>query len=160
MVKKDPKINAETQSETKTTDKTKTAKTKKKVVEVSNYSKKKDKRRRVIRGQAYIKCSYNNTIVTIADLNGAVLGWATSGSLGFRGAKKSTPYAATLVANKVVEGTAKTGLKEVDVFIRGVGGGREAAIRSLGNNGLKINSIRDTTPVPHNGCRAKKPRRV
>ncbi len=124
------------------------------------YFKKQDSRRRIVRGKAFIKCSYNNTTVTIADLNGAVLGWATAGSLGFRGAKKATPYAATLVAAKVVENTAKTGLREVDVFVKGVGGGREAAVRALGNNGLKVNSIKDTTPVPHNGCRSKKMRRV
>ena len=117
-------------------------------------------RRRVTRGQAHIKCSYNNTMVAITDLNGAMLGWASSGSLGFRGAKKATPYAATVVVAKVVENVSRTGLKEVDVLIKGVGGGREAAVRALGNNGLKVNSIKDITPVPHNGCRPKKPRRV
>jgi len=121
---------------------------------------KKAGRRRVTRGQAHIKCSYNNTMITLSDLNGGVLAWASSGSMGFRGAKKATPYAATVVAAKVVEGVQRTGLKEVDVFIKGVGGGREAAVRALGNNGLKVNSIKDVTPVPHNGCRPKKPRRV
>lgn len=121
---------------------------------------KKQGRRRVTRGQAHIKCSYNNTTVTLTDLNGAALGWASSGSLGFKGAKKATPYAATIVVAKAVENVARTGLKEVDVFIKGVGGGREAAVRALGNNGLKVNSIKDITPVPHNGCRPKKPRRV
>jgi small subunit ribosomal protein S11 len=130
------------------------------VTQKPSYFKKKDNRRRVVRGKVFIKCSYNNTIVTIADLNGAVLGWATAGSLGFRGAKKATPYAATLVSTKAVESTAKTGLREVDVFVKGVGGGREAAVRALGNSGLKVNSIKDTTPIPHNGCRSKKQRRV
>lgn len=121
---------------------------------------KKAGRRRVTRGQAHIKCSYNNTMITLSDLNGGVLAWASSGSMGFKGAKKATPYAATVVAAKVVENVQRTGLKEIDVFIKGVGGGREAAVRALGNNGLKVNSIKDVTPVPHNGCRPKKPRRV
>ena len=115
---------------------------------------------RVTKGQAHIKCSYNNTIVTLTDLNGAVLGWASAGSMGFKGAKKATPFAATMVSNKVVESVSRTGLKEVDVFIRGVGSGREAAVRALGNSGLKVGLIKDVTPVPHNGCRARKPRRV
>ncbi|MBU2025443.1 MAG: 30S ribosomal protein S11 [Patescibacteria group bacterium] len=117
-------------------------------------------KRRVVRGQAHIKCSYNNTIVTLTDLAGGVLGWSTAGSMGFRGAKKATPYAATMVSSKAVENVARTGLKEVDVFIKGVGSGREAAIRALGNSGLKVSSIKDVTPVPHNGCRPRKPRRV
>lgn len=117
-------------------------------------------RRRVLRGQVHVKCSYNNTLVTITDLSGGVLGWATAGSLGFKGAKKATPYAATMVATRAVENVARVGLKEVDVFVRGVGSGREAAIRALGTQGLKVNSIKDVTPVPHNGCRARKPRRV
>lgn len=118
------------------------------------------KKRHVSRGKAYILCSYNNTVVTITDLSGDVLGWASSGALGFKGPKKSTPFAATLVAQKVVEKTARYGLKEVDVMIKGVGGGREASVRALGNAGWIIHSIKDVTPVPHNGCRPKKPRRV
>jgi len=118
------------------------------------------KRRNVARAKAHILCSYNNTVVSISDLNGNVLGWASSGALGFKGPKKSTPFAATLVAQKVVEKTARYGIKEVEVFIKGVGGGREASVRALGNAGWLINSIKDITPVPHNGCRPKKPRRV
>jgi small subunit ribosomal protein S11 len=120
----------------------------------------KNKKRRVAHGQAHIKCSYNNTMIALSDLNGSILGWSSSGSMGFKGAKKATPYAATIVTNKVVESVAKVGLREVDVYVKGVGAGREAAIRALGNNGLKVNLIKDVTPVPHNGVRAKKPRRV
>ena len=129
-------------------------------VSVATPKKQSPKKRHVSRGKAYILCSYNNTVVTITDLNGDVLGWASSGALGFKGPKKSTPFAATLVAQKVVEKTARYGLKEVDVMIKGVGGGREASVRALGNAGWTIHSIKDVTPVPHNGCRPKKPRRV
>lgn len=118
------------------------------------------KRRHINRAQVHILCTYNNTIVSMTDLNGNSLGWSSSGSLGFKGSKKSTPYAATLVAQKVVEKTARYGIKEVDIFIKGVGGGREASIRAIGNAGLQINFIKDVTPTPHNGCRPPKPRRV
>jgi len=122
--------------------------------------KKSFKRRHVAKARAYILCSYNNTSITVTDTTGNVLGWSTSGSLGFKGPKKATPFAATLVAQKAVEKTARYGIKEIEIFIRGVGGGREASVRALGNAGLVINSIKDITPVPHNGCRPKKPRRV
>jgi len=118
------------------------------------------RRRHFPKAKAYILCSYNNTSITISDLNGNVLGWGSAGSLGFKGPKKSTPFAATLVAQKVVEKTARFGIKEMDIFIKGVGGGREASVRALGNTGIMVNSIKDVTPVPHNGCRPKKPRRV
>ncbi|MBD3238225.1 MAG: 30S ribosomal protein S11 [Candidatus Moranbacteria bacterium] len=131
-----------------------------KISVANNKTPKRSRRRRVSRGQVHIKCSYNNTIVAISDLNGAILGWASAGSLGFKGAKKATPYAATVVSDRAVENVSRYGLKEVDVFVRGVGAGREGAIRALGNNGLKVNLIKDITPVPHNGVRAKKPRRV
>jgi small subunit ribosomal protein S11 len=127
--------------------------------EKKGYSKKTVKRR-VLRGQVHVKCSYNNTIITVTDQSGSVLGWASAGSLGFKGAKKATPYAATVVCNKAIENVARTGLKEADVFVKGVGAGREASIRSLGNNGIKVGLIKDVTPVPHNGCRSKKARRV
>jgi len=122
--------------------------------------KKFSKKRYIARAKAHILCSYNNTVITISDLNGNVLGWASSGALGFKGPKKSTPFAATLVAQKLIEKTARYGIKEVEIFIRGVGGGREASVRALGNAGLMITSIKDVTPMPHNGCRPKKPRRV
>lgn len=117
-------------------------------------------KRQILKGRAGIKCTYNNTIVTIADVNGAVLGWASSGLLGFKGAKKATPYAATQVVGNVSEKVKKYGVRELEVYVKGVGSGREAAIRALANNGFDLINIKDETPVPHNGCRAKKPRRV
>jgi small subunit ribosomal protein S11 len=124
--------------------------------------KKKAKRskRQILKGRATVKCTYNNTIVSIADQNGGVLGWATSGLLGFKGAKKATPYAATQVVASVSEKIRKYGLKELEVFVKGVGSGREASIRALANNGFDITLIKDITPIPHNGCRPKKPRRI
>ena len=124
------------------------------------YQKAQPKRRFFPKAQVHILCTYNNTIVTMSDLSGNSLGWSSSGSIGFKGAKKSTPFAATLVTQKVIEKTARYGVKEVDVFVKGVGGGREASIRALIGAGIQINLIKDITPVPHNGCRPKKPRRV
>ncbi len=117
-------------------------------------------KRQISKGRATIRCSYNNTLINIADNSGAILGWCSSGLLGFKGAKKATPYAATQVVANVAEKVRKYGLKELEVFVRGVGSGREASIRALANNGFEITMIKDTTPIPHNGCRAKKPRRV
>ena len=122
--------------------------------------KKKKWKNQIVRGRANIRCSYNNTIVTLTDMNGATLAWSSSGHMGFKGAKKSTPYAATQVVGEVVEKTRKFGLQEVEVLVRGVGSGREAAVRALANNGLSLLSIRDITPLPHGGCRPRKPRRV
>jgi small subunit ribosomal protein S11 len=116
--------------------------------------------RHVPRGKAYIKATYNNTIVTLTDQQGNVLAWSTAGACGFRGPKKATPYAAGVIVKSVVEKVQPYGLKEVDVLVKGVGSGREAAIRALNANGLEILSIKDTTPIPHNGCRPPKPRRV
>lgn len=117
-------------------------------------------KRQISKGRATVKCSYNNTIVSIADSEGGVLGWSSSGLLGFKGAKKATPYAATQVVANVAEKVRKYGVKDLEVFVRGVGSGREASIRALANNGFEITSIKDTTPIPHNGCRPRKPRRV
>lgn len=122
--------------------------------------KKKRGKRQVHKGQVRIQSTYNNTIVTVTDLNGAVLGWSSAGVLGFKGAKKSTPYAASQVANDVIEKIAKHGVKELQVFVKGVGGGRDAAMRAFAAQGFNISLIKDTTPVPHNGCRRRKPRRV
>ncbi len=122
--------------------------------------KRKKGRRVVPHGQAHIKCTYNNTIISLTDRTGKVLAWSSAGSLGFKGAKKATPYAATQVVRDVAEKVKKHQLKEVDVFVKGVGSGREASIRGLSNNGFTILSIKDTTPIPHNGCRQRKPRRV
>jgi small subunit ribosomal protein S11 len=122
--------------------------------------KKKKIRRQILKGQAHVQCTYNNTIVTLSDLSGKTLAWCSAGSLGFKGAKKATPYAATQIVNTVSEKVSKYGLREVEVYVKGVGSGREASIRALANNNFEITSIKDITPVPHNGCRPKKPRRV
>jgi len=116
--------------------------------------------RQVPKGQAYIQATYNNTIVTITDLTGNTLSWSSAGKLGFRGPKKATPYAANIIVKDAVEKAQKYGLKEVQVFVKGVGMGREAAVRSLYTYGLEISTIKDTTPTPHNGCRPPKVRRV
>lgn len=115
---------------------------------------------RVKAGNAYIKASYNNTIVTITDINGNVISWASAGVAGFKGAKKSTPYAAQIITRIAVGKAREMGLEEVNVFVSGVGTGRESAVRALNANGLNVTAIKDITPIPHNGCRAKKPRRV
>jgi len=116
--------------------------------------------RNVSSGRAYIQATYNNTIVTLTDQNGNVLGWSSAGVCGFRGPKKSTPYAASVIVKDVCEKVSNTGLKEVMVFVRGIGSGREGAVRALHANGLIVSSIKDVTPIPHNGCRAPKPRRI
>ena len=112
------------------------------------------------RGIAYIRATYNNTMISITDGQGGVLAWSSAGSLGFTGAKKATPFAAARVAETVVEKTRKIGLQEVMVRVSGVGSGRDSAVRALANQGLTIISIKDVTPLPHNGPRAKKVRRV
>lgn len=122
--------------------------------------KKKKGKIQIQKGHAYVKCTYNNTIIAISDMNGAILGWSSAGLLGFKGAKKSTPYAATQVAADVSEKVKKFGLREVTIYIKGVGGGREASIRGLAANGFDFSAIKDITPNPHNGCRPRKPRRV
>jgi len=114
----------------------------------------------VYEGNVYIQATFNNTIVTVTDLNGNAVSWASSGGLGFRGAKKSTPYAAQTAAETAAKKAMDYGLREVNVFVKGPGVGRESAIRTLGVLGLKVRSIRDTTPIPHNGCRPRKTRRV
>lgn len=130
--------------------------------ETAAEAKKKVKKlkRQILKGRATVKCTYNNTIVSIADINGAILGWASSGMMGFKGAKKATPYAATQVVANVSEKVKKYGLQELEVFVKGVGSGREASIRALSNNGFELLAIKDITPIPHNGCRPKKPRRI
>ncbi len=112
------------------------------------------------RGIAFIQATYNNTIISIADDQGGVLAWSSAGSLGFTGAKKATPYAAARVAETVVEKTKKSGLQEIMIRVSGVGSGRDSAVRALANQGLTIISIKDVTPLPHNGPRPKKVRRV
>jgi small subunit ribosomal protein S11 len=127
---------------------------------VAAKKKKKKIRRQILKGQAHIQCTYNNTLVTFSDMSGKVLAWSSAGSLGFKGAKKATPYAATQIVNAASEKVSKYGLREIDVFVKGVGSGREASIRALVNNDFDLQIIKDITPVPHNGCRPKKPRRV
>lgn len=114
----------------------------------------------VPRGRAYIQSTFNNTLITMTDPNGNVVAWGSSGSAGFKGSRKSTPYAAQMAAEKAARGAMDHGMRQVDVFVRGPGSGREAAIRSLQAAGLSILSIRDVTPIPHNGCRPPKRRRV
>jgi small subunit ribosomal protein S11 len=111
-------------------------------------------------GRAYIQATYNNTIVTLTDTNGNVLSWSSSGSSGFKGPKKATPYAASIVVKNALDKIADVGLKEVSVLVTGVGQGREGAIRAFNANGVNVLSIKDITPIPHNGCRAPRPRRV
>ena len=117
-------------------------------------------KKNVERGQAHIQSSFNNTIVTLTDAQGNALSWASAGGLGFRGSRKSTPYAAQMAAETAAKAALPHGLKSVDVFVKGPGSGREAAIRALQACGIDVTSIRDVTPVPHNGCRPPKRRRV
>lgn len=123
-------------------------------------AKKKKILKQVSHGRAYIQATFNNTIVTITDQNGDVIGWASAGGSGFKGPKKSTPYAAGIVVKKVVESIKSYGLKEVNVFVKGIGGGRESAIRALNTNNIQVLTVKDITPTPHNGCRPPKRRRV
>ena len=139
---------------------TKTQQTTEKDAKGKVVKKKKKIIKQVPRGNAYVQASYNNTIVTITDPNGNVLGWASAGGSGFKGPKKATPYAATMVVKNLMTKLAEYGLKEVSVFIKGIGGGRESAVRALHANGLNVMTITDMTPVPHNGCRPPGRRRV
>ena len=117
-------------------------------------------RKNIEKGMAHIHSSFNNTIVTLTDAQGNALSWASAGGLGFRGSKKSTPYAAQMAAETATKAALVHGLKSVDVMVKGPGSGREAAIRALSAAGLEVTSISDVTPVPHNGCRPPKRRRV
>ncbi|HCC23700.1 TPA: 30S ribosomal protein S11 [Candidatus Falkowbacteria bacterium] len=139
---------AETTVDEKSTKKVKAAKGRKKVI------------RQVSLGRAFVKATYNNTLITFTDQNGNVLATSSAGENGFSGPRKATPYAASVIVKKAAEKVAPFGLKEVNVFVKGVGLGRESAIRSINANGINILSIKDVTPIPHNGCRRRKPRRV
>lgn len=121
---------------------------------------KKAKRRSVPEGNAYVQASYNNTIVTLTEPSGDVISWSSAGASGFKGARKSTPYAAQVSAENAAEKAKVFGLERVHVYIKGVGSGREQAVRGLASSGIDIISINDLTPMPHNGCRKKKARRV
>jgi small subunit ribosomal protein S11 len=115
---------------------------------------------RITRGRAYIQATYNNTIISITDLSGNVLAWSSAGALGFKGPKKATPYAAGKIVEDVIGKLEGSGLAEVEVYLKGIGSGREAAVRALQANGIEVASITERTPVPHNGTRPKKVRRV
>ena len=123
-------------------------------------SKKRKARRNVSRGIAHIKATFNNTIVTITDLQGNTLSWASAGNVGFKGSRKSTPFAAQVAAERCGRAAQECGVKNIEVRIKGPGPGRESAVRALNAIGLKIGSIADVTPIPHNGCRPPKRRRV
>ena len=118
------------------------------------------KRKTIQRGAAHIQATFNNTIVTITDTQGNALSWASAGGLGFRGSRKSTPFAAQTAAETAAKAAMEHGLKAVEVYVKGPGSGREAAIRALQAAGLEVNMIKDVTPIPHNGCRPPKRRRV
>ncbi|MDP3985732.1 MAG: 30S ribosomal protein S11 [bacterium] len=116
--------------------------------------------KQVSQGCAFVQATYNNTMVTITDLQGNTLAWSSAGHLGFKGPKKSTPYAASMVIRELAEKVQPFGLREIQVFVRGVGSGRESAIRGLNAQGFIVSTIKDITPIPHNGCRAPRLRRV
>lgn len=122
--------------------------------------KKKRRKKQVSKGRVYVQATYNNTIVTFTDQHGNALAQSSAGACGFKGPKKSTPFAAGVIVKSATEKVRDMGLKEVEVFIKGIGSGREGAVRALNNQGFNMISIRDITPIPHNGPRAKKPRRV
>lgn len=121
---------------------------------------KKEKKKNIPSGNVYIQSTFNNTIITITDEKGNAISWASSGALGFRGAKKSTPFAAQTTAETAGKKAMEHGLREVRVYVKGPGVGRESAIRALGTLGLRVRAIKDVTPIPHNGCRPQKTRRV
>ena len=123
-------------------------------------TRRRKERKTIEKGQAHIHSSFNNTIVTITDVQGNVISWASSGEMGFKGSRKSTPYASQLTAETAAKAAMEHGLKSVEVFVKGPGAGREAAIRALQTAGLEISMIKDVTPIPHNGCRPPKRRRV
>ena len=123
-------------------------------------TRKRRERKNIERGAAHIRSSFNNTLVTITDLQGNAISWSSAGSLGFRGSKKSTPFAAQMAAETAARGAMEHGLKTVEVYVKGPGSGRESAIRALQTAGLEVNMIKDVTPIPHNGCRPPKRRRV
>jgi small subunit ribosomal protein S11 len=126
----------------------------------SSYSKKKKIKKNVINGIAYVQSTFNNTIISIADTNGNVISWASAGQRGFKGSRKSTPYAAQIAADSAASKALEHGMKTLSVEVKGPGSGRETALRALQARGFKITSIKDTTPMPHNGARPPKKRRV
>lgn len=131
-----------------------------KAVKKKTTSRKKRERKNIERGQAHIQSTFNNSIITLTDMQGNTLAWSSAGQLGFKGSRKSTPFAAQMAAEAAAKGAMEHGLRTIDVYVKGPGAGREAAIRSLQAAGLEVTLIKDVTPVPHNGCRPPKRRRV
>ncbi|HMM30872.1 MAG TPA: 30S ribosomal protein S11 [Clostridia bacterium] len=123
-------------------------------------TRKRREKKNIERGAAHIRSSFNNTMVTITDVQGNALAWSSAGGLGFRGSRKSTPFAAQMAAETAAKAAMEHGLRTVEVYVKGPGSGREAAIRALQSAGLEVNMIKDVTPIPHNGCRPPKRRRV
>ena len=123
-------------------------------------TRKRREKKNIERGAAHIRSSFNNTMVTITDLQGNAISWASAGGLGFRGSRKSTPFAAQMASEAAAKAAMEHGLRTVEVYVKGPGSGREAAIRALQSAGLEVNMIKDVTPIPHNGCRPPKRRRV
>lgn len=123
-------------------------------------TRKRREKKHIERGAAHIRSTFNNTIVTLTDVQGNALSWASAGGLGFRGSRKSTPFAAQMAAETAAKAAMEHGLKSVEVYVKGPGAGREAAIRALQSAGLEVSMIKDVTPIPHNGCRPPKRRRV
>ena len=146
--------------EKKNKKKINTEKKKKKVIKKSSYFKKKKSKKNILNGIAYIQSTFNNTIITIADTSGNVISWASAGQRGFKGSRKSTPYAAQVAADAAAVKAIECGMKVLSVEVKGPGSGRETALRALQARGFKILSIKDTTPFPHNGSRPPKKRRV
>ena len=123
-------------------------------------AKKKKIRKNVVRGIVHVKATFNNTIITVTDVNGETLCWDSAGTVGFKGARKATPFAATRAAEKCAAKAKRMGMREIEVHVKGPGSGRESAVTALQNNGLNISAVEDHTPIPHNGCRPRKKRRV
>ncbi len=144
----------------KKTEKTEVTTEKVKTVKKSSYSKKKKIKKNILNGIAYVQSTFNNTIISIADTNGNLVSWASAGQKGFKGSRKSTPYAAQVAADSAASKALEVGMKTLSVEVKGPGSGRETALRALQARGFKILSIKDTTPLPHNGTRPPKKRRV
>ncbi len=148
------------QKKEKTVDKNQTQEKTEKIVKKSSYSKKKKVKKNILNGIAYVQSTFNNTIISIADTNGNIISWSSAGQKGFKGSRKSTPYAAQIAADAAASKALEFGMKVLSVEIKGPGSGRETALRALQARGFKIISIKDTTPMAHNGSRPPKKRRV
>ena len=146
--------------ETEKTEETKPAAEAKPSAAASKSKRKKGAKVKITRGKVYVQSTYNNTIISVTDVDGNVVAWGTAGLVGFKGSKKSTPYAAQKTMEDTIQRVKDRGLQEVDVLVKGIGSGRESAIRALQGSGLTVLSIKDTTPIPHGGVRPKKVRRV